>query len=119
MSDPIETVVRRVAEALGWDKYHFAADRLPSYRPDPSVVGAYYKPDGHQLIILAAYAKAECAKRGYIPVRFEHPDRLSMRHRDHMGKTDPNLYDPEDPVSESEAILRAADDVVGNKDCRG
>lgn len=116
-ADPIETVVRRVAEGLGWpvrEPYSCCS----FHRIQVPEGSSFYEfklekllaPD---LIILAAYAEAAAHNRGFRLVRLEHPDRISMRHHSDLERTDPNPYDPADPVSKAQAVLRAVDEAIG------
>ena len=109
-------VMNHIAMRLGWEELprpHAWGSEAEVWRQDATTDLPLITTDDP--IVFAAYAKAEMAKRGWL-IEFPYPGR--DYHDLHIclmsfGKcAKPFKYDPTDPISEAEAVLRCIADAL-------
>lgn len=74
--------------------------------------GLWIEDEDDSLILFAAYAKAEMAYKGYEVAWYKHPNRVSFT-RNTGPNWEPKIeYDPQDPVSEAQALIRCIAEII-------
>ena len=107
----MQKLIWAVAKGLGWNPSPYGTTSALQIGggPGPEIVWP------NNPIVFAAYAKAEMAKHHwFVEPRPDNIDHWMVAERDHDGYaySGQYKYDPTDPISEAEAVLRCVADVL-------